>query len=99
MAPAVLEVVLGNVNNSVANLEELRQKMEEDALKCGRQVRIVGHVENQNQSTSSLRGASNENLGPKLSMARGTFSDFVEASHVLSAGALFQGKFVQFSKL
>jgi len=42
LSPAVLGVVLGKLQGSVADVEELRQKREEDIRKCGRVVRSVG---------------------------------------------------------
>jgi len=43
LSPAVVDVVFGSLQNSVADVDELRRKREEDALKCGHRVRTVGN--------------------------------------------------------
>lgn len=42
LSPAVVDVVFGRLQSSVADVEELRRKREQDTLKCGRRVKTVG---------------------------------------------------------
>jgi len=44
--PAVLDAVFGNLQSCVADVDELRKKRDEDALKCGRIPRTVAKVPN-----------------------------------------------------
>ena len=60
LSPTILEVVFGKTNSSVPDLEELRQKREADAIKCGRVPRTIGKEPPQRQPCSSTTGMANE---------------------------------------
>jgi len=61
LSPAVVNVVFGSLQNSVADVDELRRKREEDALKCGRRVRTVGNSFNEMRSLQKSSTVSQQN--------------------------------------
>jgi len=61
LSPVVMEVVLGTLQNAIPNVDELRRKRQEDALKCGRIPRTIGEAPAMSVRQHSNASASNDN--------------------------------------
>jgi len=62
LSPTIVDVVFGNMQNSVADMGELRRKREEDAAKCGRILRSVQHGPSRLPSPKSRRTVAEGNV-------------------------------------
>jgi len=65
MSPAIVNVVFGKMQGSVADVDELRQKREEDTFKCGRVVKSVGKLVNTTSVPSNSITDSEDNAPQK----------------------------------
>ena len=64
MSPAVVDVVFGRLQSSVADVNELRRQRAQDTEKCGRVVRTIGNAFNQTVSPKATVIVGEENSSP-----------------------------------
>lgn len=96
LSPAVVDVIFGNAKNSdVANVDELRCKMEQDAVKCGLQIKSVLDVQNQNPSGNKSPIVVKVPSVQNGSIRTGTSEKTPEASQHISGSVVLIGVFQQ----
>ena len=91
ISPAVVDVVFGSVRSLVADGEELRWKREENALRCGRKIKSILDLENDNHTPEKSSSASDVNTLQNASTATRTSTKSGQASKNIISSAILSG--------
>ena len=94
ITPAVIDTVLGNLEGSIVDVVELRRKLNDDAVRCGRTTTTVGttisHVPNRiEMGIHSQEGVTVESTSRHSPQTRNGCNDNNIGKQLSSGGSSF----------